>query len=82
MEYSQVEQAILQRFVEKSRLAGGPRPGYMLRRRAIRDVNRYAADLDLGAGLEGLVEKGILQPNDGGDLFYLTERGVETLQQL
>ena len=60
MEYSKVEQVILQRFFDKSRLAGGPRAGYMLRRKAICGVNRGSADLDFGPGLESLVEKGIL----------------------
>ncbi len=82
MEHTEVEKLILERFFQKCRLAGGPRVGYMLRRRAICWVEDEHPNLDFGAGLDGLVEKGVLKRNDGGDRYFLSEEGVETLNEL
>ncbi len=82
MEYSEVERVILERFSHKSRSAGGPRLGYLLRKRAICCVESEHPDLDFNAGLDRLVDKGLVKRNEGGDLYFLTQEGVETVKQL
>lgn len=76
MELSQAERIILDRFEEKCRMAGGPRVGFVLRKEAIRAV----AGNDVDAGLSGLVEKGLLLPNEEGSFYFLSQQGVEALQ--
>jgi hypothetical protein len=77
MELSKPEHQVFERFYEKCRAAGGPRAGYMLRKRAI--VYRYT-ESDLEAALVGLVEKELLKVNEAGELYYLTAAGTELLQ--
>jgi hypothetical protein len=67
----------MQRFAEKTHLAGGPRAGYALRRQALEAGHDSAFDLE--AGLSGLVERGLLTASESGDYLYLTEQGVESL---
>ncbi len=81
MDYSQVEAVILDRFLHKSLAAGGPRLGYVLRRNAICWVESEHVGLDFGAGLDGLVEKGLLSRNEDGEFFFLTAEGLEVVQQ-
>ncbi len=77
MELTGAEKAIIDRYHEKTRIAGGPRKGYVLRQRAIcyeaEDEDRCAA------GLEGLVGKGLLRPSEDRRFYFLTEAGVELL---
>ena len=77
MDLSTVERAVMERFYEKTHIAGGPRAGYVLRRQAL----AYGGDLDfdLEAGLSALVERGLLTTGESGDYVYLTEQGVESL---
>lgn len=79
MSYTDAEAAILARFSEKCRIAGGPKAGYVLRKRSIEygwnDERRAAAAEGLGA----LVEKGLLASSEAGDRFILTEQGAQTL---
>ena len=74
-----VEELIMDRFYEKSRMAGGPRPGYMLRKQAVLCLQDDHPELDLDAGVAALVDQGLLLPNEGGDLLYLSEAGSEAL---
>ena len=79
MDLSAAERAVLQRYHDKTRIAGGPRKGYVLRQAAI----RYGADsrdgADPGAGLDALVEKGLLSASDDRRFYFLTEAGAELL---
>ncbi len=77
--WSEVERRILDRYAEKSRLAGGARGGLMLRRDSVAYHAERHPDLDFDAGLSSLVEKGVLAPNEGGDRFALTEDGAGIL---
>lgn len=77
MDLSKPEHLVFERFHEKCRAAGGPRAGYMLRKRAI--VYRHP-ESDLEAALAALVEKELLKVNEGGELYYLTAAGNELLQ--
>jgi len=80
MSYSAEEQRVLDRFIEKTRIAGGPKAGYMMRRDSI----AYGLDDPdrLRGALDSLVEKGLLKLNEGGDRFYLTADGAEQLAEL
>jgi len=77
MDLSKPEQLVLERFLEKCRMAGGSRAGYMLRKQAI--VYRHP-EVDLDPALAGLVDKDLLKVNEGGQLFYLTAAGHDLLQ--
>lgn len=79
MDLAPAERAVLQRYHEKTRIAGGPRKGFVLRQKAILygDDDRGGSDLD--AGLDSLVEKGVLSPSEDRRFFFLTEAGVELL---
>ena len=79
MDYSPVERLVLERFREKTAVAGGPRAGYVLRRQAIRYPHPDLGDAELDAALAGLVERGLLAPNEARDFFFLTEAGVAAL---
>ena len=79
MSYSETETEVLHRFHEKCRIAGGAKPGYNLRRRAIELGVSSQAAADLDQGLASLVEKGLLAANEAGDRFILTESGVEAI---
>ncbi len=79
MDMTNVEQVIMDRFFEKCRMAGGPRPGYVLRRQAVTRLQDDQPDLDFEAGLTALTEKGLLLSNEAGNLLYLSEAGSEAL---
>ncbi len=79
MDLTTVEQLILDRFYEKSRMAGGPRPGYMLRKQAIVRLDSDRTELDFETGLESLTDRGILLRSESGALYYLSEAGAEAL---
>ncbi len=79
MELTAAERAVLDRFAEKCRIAGGPRAGYLMRRRSIRYFQDRTPELDLDQGIAGLVEKGLLKQSEGGDLLFLSAAGVERL---
>ncbi|MDH3402307.1 MAG: hypothetical protein OES32_05240 [Acidobacteriota bacterium] len=74
MDLSTDERAVLQRFAEKTRMAGGPRLGYVLRRRAV-----SAGGLDVDGALASLVGKGLLAASESGDFVFLTQQGVDAL---
>ena len=76
MELTPIENVILERFYEKCRLAGGVRPGYMLRRDAIAYYGHEHPELDYDEGLSSLVERNLLKVNEGGNLFYLSGTGA------
>ncbi len=78
MELSAAERVVLQRYHEKTRIAGGPRKGYVLRQDAIR-YGEAASGADLGVGLDGLVEKGLLSASEDRRFFFLTESGAGLL---
>ncbi len=80
MELTASEAAILERYLDKMHMAGGPRAGYLLRRRAIEAG--VDPSLDLDAGLGGLVERGLLATSEGGELLYLTEEGATAITAL
>lgn len=79
MSSSEATDRILERFAEKCRIAGGPKPGYMLRKASI----QYGLDDDATAAseaaLEALVARGVLTPNETADRYFLTEAGAELL---
>ncbi len=79
MELSAAERVVLQRYHEKTRIAGGPRNGFVLRQDAIRYGEAEDTANDLGAGLDDLVEKGLLSASEDRRFFFLTESGVELL---
>jgi hypothetical protein len=73
------QQLVLERFREKCRMAGGPRPGFVLRRKAVLFVQGDHPEVDLEQGIAMLVEKGVLKASDNGDFLFLTAAGVEEL---
>ena len=75
-----LQQQILSRFLERSRMAGGPRPGYLLRKRAIQTGVTLSDGGELDQALEALVGEGLLKRNESGTLYFLSEKGVEALQ--
>ena len=79
MELSPAEQAVLERYHQKTRIAGGPRNGFVLRQDSIRYDEAEGGGGDLGAGLDGLVEKGVLAASEDRRFFFLTESGAELL---
>jgi len=79
MELSPAERVVLQRYHEKTRIAGGPRSGFVLRQAAIRYAETAHAAGDLGVGLDSLVEKGLLSASEDRRFFFLTESGVALL---
>ena len=81
MELNASEQAVLDRFREKCRIAGGPKPGYNMRRDSICFFSAETPDLDLDGALALLAEKGLLKPNETGDRFILTAAGAELLSE-
>lgn len=80
MDLSKVEKIILGRFDERCYRAGGIKPGYGMRVRAIRFAEATHPELDFDSGLESLKEKGVLQANEEGTWMYLTEKGAEVLE--
>ena len=70
---------ILDRYAEKCRLAGGPRVGYVLRKQAILYVADDHPGVDLEAGLQSLVEAGLVKANESGEFYFLTAAGVEKM---
>ena len=64
MELSAAERAVLQRYHEKTRIAGGPRTGYVLRQAAIRYGEAGGSEAELTDGLDALVEKGLLSASE------------------
>ena len=77
MELSNVEQRILDRFYERSRMAGGPRPGYMLRGDAV-TVPCWGSPRPRlrRAVLSSLVEKGLLLTSESGNALLPLGRGL------
>ncbi|MFQ5527587.1 MAG: hypothetical protein ACE5GX_15165 [Thermoanaerobaculia bacterium] len=69
-------QIILDRYAEKCRLAGGPRVGYVLRKQAILHVAEDFPGVNLEAGLDTLVEDGLVKASESGDFYFLTAAGV------
>ncbi len=80
MDLTTVEQVIMDRFYEKSRMAGGPRAGYVLRKDAVVCLGDEHPDLDFESGLEALIDKGLLLRAESGGFYYLSEAGSEALQ--
>lgn len=79
MELSPAEKAVLERYHEKTRIAGGPRNGFVLRQDSIRYGEAERGVGDLTAGLDGLVEKELLAASEDRRFFFLTESGAELL---
>ncbi|MDH3745852.1 MAG: hypothetical protein OES47_12200 [Acidobacteriota bacterium] len=73
------ERIVLDRFLEKTRIAGGARTGYVLRKAAILFVGGDHPGVDLEAALTRLVERDLLKVNDSGNFYFLTAAGAEQL---
>lgn len=76
------DRVILDRYREKGRIAGGIRPGYVLRRDAILYMADRHPEVDLESGLDSLVEQGLLKANEAGSFFFITAAGVEKIAEL
>ena len=79
MDLSPAEKAVLERYHEKTRIAGGPRNGFVLRQDSIRYAEAESGAGDLAAGLDSLVERGVLAASEDRRFFFLTESGAELL---
>ena len=77
MDLSVAEQIVMDRFQQKTRIAGGPKAGYVLRRAAV--VYGQESDFDLDAALTGLMDRELLTSSEGGEWIYLTQSGAESL---
>ena len=77
MDLSATERALMDRFAQKTQIAGGASKGYVLRRQAL--AYERGADFDLEGGLAKLVERGLLTTSESGDFVYLTEQGADSL---
>jgi hypothetical protein len=82
MEMSPSESAVLARFAEKCRAAGGPQAGQQVRRASFSSTARRNPGVDVDEGLSRLVEKGVLKATEKADRFFLTEAGVELVKGL
>lgn len=82
MNLSASEKVIMDRFLEKSRIAGGARPGYMLRKASILYIQEEHPGVDFEDGLSSLLARDLLKANEGGNLYYLTASGAEVLTEL
>ena len=79
MDFSNSEQAILDCYREKCRVAGQVKVGYQLRKRAMATILADETGVDLEVGLSDLAGKGLVGLNESGDRYYLTEAGAEVL---
>ncbi len=82
MEGTAVERAILERYRDKCAIAGGPREGYVLRRRAIGLGAPGADPQAVDGALAGLVERGLLAASEKRDFYFLTAAGVREVETL
>ena len=73
------ERIILDRFLAKTRMAGGARKGFVLRKASILFVEDDHPGVDLEAALDRLVERDLLKVNESGDFYFLTGAGAEQL---
>lgn len=81
LQLSPLATAILRRYHDKTRIAGGARAGYNLRRRSIFwESGEPASEQD--RALAELVEQGLVKPNEAADRYALTAAGAERLGQL
>jgi hypothetical protein len=79
---SPVERLILERFREKTHLAGGAKAGYVLRRHAIRAPHPEIPDAEFDAAFSSLLAGGLLAANEASPVVFLTEAGVEAVREL
>jgi hypothetical protein len=79
MSFSESERAILASYHDKTRLAGGANAGYLLRVGALATLLGGTAHVE--SGLAQLADKGLVQPTEAGDRYYLTEAGAELVSQ-
>ena len=77
MDLSVAEQTVMDRFQEKTRIAGGPKAGYVLRRAAV--GYGQEPDFDLDTALAALVDREFLTSSEGGEWIYLTQEGADSL---
>ena len=77
MNLSAAEQTVMDRFAQKTHIAGGPRAGYVLRKQAV--GSEQEPDFDLDGGIAALVDKGLLATSEGGEWVYLTPEGAAQL---
>ncbi len=82
MDYTPAERVILDRYAEKTHIAGGPKTGYMMRKQSIVYFSEGHPEINLEQGLESLVEKGLVMPSDDAERYYLSEQGAEALRKL
>lgn len=82
MELSRAESAVLARFAEKCRAAGGPQAGQQVRRATLSSSAGRGSGLDLDGALGALLAKGLLKANEATDRYFLTEAGAELLKSL
>ena len=82
MDYTPAEKVILDRYADKCHLAGGPKTGYMMRKRSIVYFSEQHSEINLEQGLESLVDKGLVKPSDDAERYYLSEQGAEALRKL
>jgi hypothetical protein len=73
------QKIILDRYAEKCRMAGGPRVGYVLRKQAILFAAEEHPGVDLVAGLDDLIDGGMLKSSESGEFYFLTAAGVEKI---
>ena len=73
------EEILLDRYRQKCLMAGGPRPGFVLRRRALLYTQPEHPDVDLDSGIAALEKKGLIKASESGDFLFLTAAGVEQI---
>ena len=73
------EEILLDRYRQKCLMAGGPRPGFVLRRRALLYTQPEHPGVDLAAGITTIEEKGLIKASESGDFLFLTAAGVEAI---
>ena len=74
MSFSAQEGAVLQRYQEKTRVAGGAVAGYVMRTAVL-----GGDTAGVEQALESLAGKGLLQRTEAGDRYLLTEEGAEVV---
>ena len=75
------EEILLDRYRQKCAMAGGPRPGFVLRRRALLYTQPEHPGIDLAAGIATLEKQGLVKASESGDFLFLTAAGVKEISE-
>ena len=82
MAFTPSERAVLDRYREKTHLAGEVRVGYVMRRESIAYYQDRHPDVDYAEGIRSLEEKGLLASGENPTFVFLTDEGAKAVEGL